>query len=152
SQLPQVPAFHFGRLFFAQYTQHGRGDVLQRAVWPQLPPGVVHQDEGDRVGGVISVGGFSDGIDYGLRVAVIGADDPGAVLPAQRLIDRGQAPINHFDGARRRLELAGVADHIRVGEIHDDDIEIARVDRLHDHVSDAGRAHLRPQVVSRDLW
>src|SRR2546426_8769382 len=41
--------------------------------------------------------------------------------------------------------------HVPVGVIAEDEVVLLRLDRLAEHVGDAGSAHLRHQVVGRDL-
>ncbi len=50
----------------------------------------------------------------------------------------------------RRVPHAGVADHVRVREVGDDEVVGARPDGLDQGVGDAGRAHRRLEVVGRD--
>ena len=143
---------HFFRLLLAQDAQDRRGDVLEGAVGAEFHAAVVgHQDERHGIGGVVSVGAVRDRVDHGLGVAVVGADDPGAFMSAQNLIDAGEAGVDGFDGADGRLHFAGMAHHIGVGEVHDDHVEVAAFDGFDDDVGDAGGAHLRLQIVSRDL-
>jgi hypothetical protein len=65
----------------------------------------------------------------------------GGENPADALVD-------DFDGLDGRREDAGVADHVAVGEVDDDEVVVAGVDSADDFIADAGGAHLGPLVVS----
>src|SRR5208283_1376417 len=108
-------------------------------------------DERDGIGGVVSVRAAGDGIDHGFGIAVIGGDDPCAAAGLERLIDAGEAGVHGFDGFDGGFELAGVADHIGVGIIHDDGVELAFFDGFHDGVGDACGGHFRFQIVGGDF-
>ena len=63
------------------------------------------------------------------------------------LKDPAQAFVDGFDGLHGGFELAGVADHVRIGEIHDDGVEIALLDGVNYRIGDAGGGHFRLQIV-----
>ena len=67
------------------------------------------------------------------------------------LVDAAELGVDGFDGADGGLHLAGVADHVSVGEVDDDDVEGGVVDGFDDGVGDAGGGHLGGQVVGGDL-
>ena len=54
--------------------------------------------------------------------------------------------LNRLDGC---LEDAGVADHVRVGEVDDNDIIFAAADGRVQFLADFGRAHFRLEVIGR---
>ncbi len=123
----------------------------KRPIPPQFVARIVHQNQRHRIGRVIRVRARGDRIDHHLGVAVVGGDDPAAVLFFEALPDAPQTGVHRFDGANGRLHLARVAHHIGVGEVHHDDVEILLAHRIHHDVRDAVRAHLRLQIVGRDL-
>src|SRR5207244_3273909 len=55
--------------------------------------------------------------------------------------------VHGFDSVNCRLELAGVADHVSISEVDDDDVEYAILDGFHDSVGDSGCGHFRLQIV-----
>ena len=65
--------------------------------------------------------------------------------------DAADAGVEHLDCPRRRLELAGMADHVAVGVVADDRIVAARFDRGDQLVGDFERAHLGLEIVGRDF-
>ena len=96
-------------------------------------------------------GSWVVGIGHHLRIAVIGGDQQRAALgldrgaqPAEAAIDR----LHRLDGGG---EIAGVADHVGVGEIDDDQVELVGLDRRDQLVGHFIGRHLRLQVVGRDL-
>ena len=98
----------------------------------RLPPGrgvtvpagaSVIEDERHRVGGVRGVRAAGDRVDQHLGVAVVGSDQQRTAALLDRLVDAAQFAVDGFDGLDGRLELAGVPDHVRVGEVDDDHVE-----------------------------
>ena len=49
------------------------------------------------------------------------------------------------------FELAGVADHVGVGVVHDDGVEFVLLDGFYDRVGDACGRHFGFQIVGRDF-
>ena len=86
-----------------------------------------------------------------LDVAVVGGDQCFAADPVQGFDDAADAFVQAFDRLDRRLEHAGVADHVAVGVVDDDHVEALVVDGFDDPVGDFRRAHLRLQVVGGHL-
>ncbi len=72
------------------------------------------------MGGVRAAGG---GVDEHLGVAVVGGDEQASAALFDRLIDAVELGVDGLDGADGGFELAGVADHVGVGEVDDDDVE-----------------------------
>ena len=136
--------------------EEGGGDVAEGA--SGFEDGVVggvgvgaDEDEGDRVGCVGGVRATGEGVDEHLGVAVIGGDEEVASALLDGLIDAVELGVDGLNGLDGGLELAGVTDHVGVGEVDDDDIEGGVVDGLDDGVGDAGRGHLGREVVGSDL-
>src|SRR5437899_485011 len=102
---------------------------------------VSYQDERNGIRGVVGVGAAGFGVDHGFGVAVIGGDDPSATSGLEGLIDAREAGVHSFHGFDRRFELAGVAHHIGVGVVHDDGVEFALFDSVHNRVRDSGGGH-----------
>ena len=59
--------------------------------------------------------------------------------------------VHRFDRGDRGFHHAGVADHVTVGEVADDDGILVGGNGLDELVGDLGGAHLRDQVVGREL-
>ena len=113
---------------------------------------VGYQNKRHRVGGVIGVGASGDRVNHGFGVAVIGGDNPGAAARLQRLIDSSQSRIHRFDRLDGSLQLSRVPDHIGVGVIHNDGVEVSVFNRLHHRVGNSCGGHFGLQVVGGDLW
>ena len=93
------------------------------------------------------MGTAGDGVDEHLGVAVVCGDEEGAAVLADGVVDASELTVDGFDGADGGLDLAGVADHVGVGEVDDDDVEGGVVDGFDDGVGDAGGGHLWREVV-----
>src|SRR4029077_14393065 len=65
--------------------------------------------------------------------------------------DQSEEGVDGRERGGRRVPDARVSDHVRVGEVGDDEVECPRTDRLDQGVGDTDRAHLRLEVVGRDL-
>jgi len=108
-------------------------------------------EKGYWVGGVGGVGATSERVYEHLGVAVVGGDQQAAAALADGLVDTAQLGVDGFDGADGGFHLAGVADHVGVGEVDDDDVEGGVVDGFDDGVGYAGGGHLGGEVVGGDL-
>lgn len=154
--LAQVFAGHFGGLFEVEEMEDGGSDVAQASAGPEdrVVAGVllvVDEDEGDGVGGVCGVGTTGDGVDEQLGVAVVGGDEQRTSTLFDGGVDAAELGVDGFDGLDGGVEFAGVADHVGVGEVDDDDVEGGVVDGLDDGVGDAGGGHLGCEVVGGDF-
>ena len=58
-------------------------------------------------------------LEHLVGVAVVGGDDARAALGVDRLDDPAEALVDGLDRRDRRLDHAGVADHVGVGEVDD---------------------------------
>ncbi len=97
------------------------------------------------------VGATGFGVDEELGVAVVGGDDPVGSVLFDGLVDTAKLGVDALDGADGGLDLAGVADHVGVGEVDDDDVEGGVGEGLDDDVGDALGGHLRGEVVGGDF-
>ena len=91
------------------------------------------------------------GVDHHLGVAVIGGDQHRSAFGAHSFFNLAQARVhrlNRFDGG---LDLARVPDHVGVGEVDDDHVKCPVIRGFHHRFRDAGGAHLRFEIVSRNL-
>ena len=75
-------------------------------------------------------------LDLHLRVAMIGGDQCRAACAASAATIRPTHPPP-LDGGDRRRQDAGVADHVGIGEVDDDEGEPPALDRRHHRVGDA---------------
>src|SRR6267378_4941201 len=148
----EVAAGHVGGRGFAEDAEHGGGDVAEGAAGGELERVIFGDaDEGDWIRGVVSVRAAGGGVDHGFGVAVIGGDDPGAAAWLKGLIDATEARVHGFDGSNGGFEFAGVADHVGVGVIHDDGVELGFLDGFHDRVGDSLGGHFGLEIVSGDF-
>ena len=114
-----------GGLVDVQQAEDGGGDVSEGAsvADSDFVALVSDEDEGDGVGGVGGVGAAGGGVNEHFCVAVVGGDEHAAALGAEGLVDSTEAGVYGFYGADGGRDLAGVADHVCVGEVDDDDVE-----------------------------
>ena len=105
-----------------------------------------------RVRGVrrVRLSGFR--IDHLLSVAVIGGDQRNPANGAHRLGDPSQASIYVLAGFDRLVELAGVADHVGIGEVDDENIRPAFINRAQQVVRYLEGGHRRLEIVCSDPW
>ena len=68
-----------------------------------------------------------DGIGHLFNVTVIGGDQAMAAHAGQRVDNAADAAIDEFDCLNRGVEVAGVAYHIAVGKIADDQVIVHRL-------------------------
>ena len=97
------------------------------------------------------MGAAGDGVHHTFGVAVVGGDDPATVLFFEALPDSAEALVDLLDRFDGRFETAGVAHHVGVGEVHDDDVEVAFAHGVDDDIGDTVGAHFGLQIVGRDL-
>ena len=82
---------------------------------------------------------------------MVGGDDEGTAGPLHRIGDATDGDVHRFGRGNRCLEDAAVADHVGVGDVADDGVVAAGIDRRHQLVGQLRAAHLRLQVVGGDL-
>ena len=114
--------------------EDGGGDVAEAAAWAEgggaLPLCSVMRRKGTGLVVWAVWGPPVSGVDEHLGVAVVGGDEEAAAALADGLIDAAELAVDGFDGADGGFHLAGVADHVGVGEVDDDDVEGGVVRRL----------------------
>src|SRR5688572_32079272 len=92
------------------------------------------------------------GVPHLLGVAMVGGDDERSAAGKRRIDDPADAFIDDFDGLDGGVQLAGVADHIGVGEVDDDErLAIGRGEAAEHGIAHAGGAHLGFLVVGGDV-
>src|SRR5438876_9060759 len=146
---PQIVAGHFFGLGNSEHPEHGRRNVLQRTVGLQRKLLAVFGNHDERNGmcGVSGVGTAGLWVDHHFSVAVVGGDKHGAAFGSHSQFNSAEAGVHGFDSFNCRLDLAGVADHVSISEVDDDDVEYAILDGFHDSVGDSGCEHFRLQIV-----
>ena len=65
--------------------------------------------------------------------------------------DATDLAIHGFHGLNDSVRHGGVADHVTVREVHDDQRMPSLTHRTNDRISDGRGTHLRHQVIGRDL-
>ena len=91
-------------------------------------------------------------VAHHLEVAVVGGDQQRAAGVAHRRRDRADRDVDRLGGLDRRGEVAGVADHVRIGDVADDRRRCRRARIASTSFCGHLRAaHLRLQVVGGDL-
>ena len=90
-------------------------------------------------------------VSHQFQIAVVGSDDQRAARFAHRVSDRTNGHVHRLCGQDRRLQVAAVADHVRVGDIADDHIEATRANRIHQLAGQLGKTHRGLQVIGGDL-
>ena len=90
-------------------------------------------------------------IEHGVCVSVIGSQEDLPVLSEDGFCDLTYETVECLDRLYCRIEYTGVAYHVRVGEVKDDQVVCAFVDLLDDCACYERCAHLRLQVVCRYL-
>ena len=86
-------------------------------------------EEVDEIGGVGGVG-RAVGVAHQLAVAVVGRDEELAAEGERLFHDLAHAVVDRFHGFDAGLDHAGVADHVGIGEVQDD--EVVRGQQLDD--------------------
>ena len=90
-------------------------------------------------------------VEHLVNVAVVGGDQALTAHLEDRVNDLAYAVVGRFDRLDGCLEHAGMADHVAVCEVQDDNIVLAGQDALDALLGDSRLAHLRLKVVSCDL-
>jgi len=65
-------------------------------------------------------------VDFELGIAVVGRHCQQATTSKDRLLDPAKLAINHLHRPDGRLKIARVTDHVRIGEVDDDEGVLAR--------------------------
>ncbi len=91
-------------------------------------------------------------VDHLLAVAMIRSDQCDAARLAYALRDPTEAVIDVLAGFDRLVEFAGVAHHVGVRKIDDENVRVALINAAQHFVRHFESRHLWLQIVSRDLW
>ena len=136
-----------------QELEHRRRDVADApaALQGDVAVGVVHVQERHGVRRVRGVGLAGRRVLHQLAVAVVRRDEERPALGARRLDHLPQRQVDRLHRRHRGVHHSGVADHVGVREVHEDEVELVALDRADHRVADGGRAHLRLLVVGRDV-
>ena len=117
---------------------------------PQRAVASAHNDHRHRAGRVRSEHGAVAAIDLVLGVAMIGRDQETTVSGLDGAPDATEARVDALHCANRRIEIAGVPDHVRVGVVGDDQCVTTCFKMCHHRVGHSCGAHLRRCVVRGD--
>src|SRR6185503_4530698 len=147
----QIFPCHLRGLWQAEKSQHRGRNIFQRPAFAQAAPIIAYQNYRHRVRRVRSEYLSRHRINHLLGVAVIGGDYHNPATRANRVNHSPQVPVNHFNRFYRRLELPRVTYHIGVGIVHNHHFKFAALYLPYHFVGDRIGAHLRHQIVSRDL-
>ncbi len=90
-------------------------------------------------------------VHHPLAVAVVGGDDGHAALGVDGRHQPPGALVHRLDRLDGRLQNAGVADHVGIGEVDQHEVVVAFVDPPDDLVHQQPSAHLRLKIVGRHL-
>ncbi len=86
-----------------------------------------------------------------LDVAVVRGDDERRALAERRARQAPEAPVEDVRGLDRGRPHAGVADHVGVRVVGDDEVVLVPAEGLDERIGDRSGAHLRREVVGRHL-
>ena len=103
------------------------------------------------VGGVSGERGNAVCVEHLVNVAVVGGDQALTAHLEDRVNDLAYAVVGRFDRLDGCLEHAGMADHVAVCKVQDDNVVLAGQDALDALLGDSRLAHLRLKVIGRDL-
>ena len=162
-QHSQIVSRHFLGLRDTENPEHGRRNVLQRAIGTQGEAARIslelprrdcmlrHHDERHGIRGMRRLRTARSGIDHLLGVAVVGGNDHGAATLPERRVNLAQAAVNSFDGGDGRRNLAGVSHHVGIGKVHHHHVEGVIRDGFDYRIGHSLRRHFRLQIVGRDF-
>ena len=80
-------------------------------------------------------------IDHGFTITMIGGDEEEAVLGKDLLADLTNILIDYTDGFAGGFEVTSMGDHIRVGEIDNNEFIGISGDSFEDFLSDLSSSH-----------
>ena len=89
-------------------------------------------------------------VDHAIGVAVVGGDAGHAAHFSDRVGYLLNAPVDCLDRLDCRVEHTGVTDHVAVGEVEDDHVILAALDRFDALFGDLVGAHMGLHVVGGD--
>ena len=90
-------------------------------------------------------------VNHAFGVSVIGRQQDPAALRRHCVRDPAYAGVHGFHGLYGGRQNAGVSHHVTVGEVQDDQVVFSAPDARNRFVGHAIGAHLRLQIVGRDL-
>ena len=90
-------------------------------------------------------------VDHQLRIAVVRRYQQRSAAALDRLINAPKLCIHRLHSLDGLRQFAGMPHHVRVGKVHDHNIEGRVLHRLDHRIGDASRAHLRRKIIGRDL-
>ena len=129
----------------------GRGDVRQNAAIAQFPVFAVNHEEGDRTARVPGVRPAAAQVDHSFAIAMIGRDDGDAAFCQHRIHQMAGALVHAFHGGDGGGQGTGVANHVRIGEIDEQEIVVDGRKPAQRSLGEGSGAHFRGQVVGRHL-
>ncbi len=91
------------------------------------------------------------GIAHQLAIAMVGGHKERAPRPCDRRCQAAQSGVDRLHGGDGSGKTAGVSDHVGIGVVEHDQVELAGTDRLYRPVGQFGCRHLRLEIVGRDL-
>jgi hypothetical protein len=83
------------------------------------------KDDRNRIDRMRRMGRTVLGIDHRLAIAVIGDDEEGTLPASDTFADLAERGIHRFDRNNGRFQASGVADHVGIGVVDDDQIMLA---------------------------
>ena len=139
-------ACHLGRLFETHYREHCGSDIGEAS---GADVGVFALGDVDTGHGVERVGrvGRSVGVLGVVGVAVVGNDDYLVAGFLGGFDGVADAEVDGFDGFLDGFVDSGVADHVAVGIVDDDEVEFLRGDGFDEFVPDLESAHFGLEVI-----
>ena len=154
----QTLTCHFLRLLLAHQLDQRRDDVRKASALTKLRAGIrVYKNERNRVRGVRRERSAGRVVDQLLCVSVVSADEHHAVHFLHKVDNLTDTFVDDFDCLGRCLQYTGVAYHVGVCEVADDDI-VVRVsvlillrDGLAEAVAYRVCAHTRLLVIGRNV-
>jgi hypothetical protein len=151
TSLDQTYPRHLRRLLQIHHLQRRRRNIRQLTAFAQPPAfeAIVHHDQLHRISRMRRMRPAGRGVDHLLAVPMVGGHDGRATLAMHRRQDPADAFVHDLDGFHGRLQHAGVAHHVAVGEVDDDLVVRSRIDAPHDLVAHAIGAHLGHLIVRR---
>ena len=94
--------------------------------------------------------GSTVAVDHAISVAVVSGDAGHAAHLSDGVGNLLYTPVNSLDRLDCRIEHTGVTDHIAVGEVEDDHVILAALDRVDALFGDLVGAHMGLHVVGGD--
>src|SRR5690606_13158132 len=111
---------------------------------------LIHINQIHRAGGVLSHG-LAIVVQHLLGVTVVGGDQTLTAYFQQRVGNAADAFVDALSGFYGSFVHTGVADHVAVGVVAHDQVELAVFNGGDQFVGDFRRAHFRLQIVGGDV-